>query len=163
LNSLSTKNIISISIDLIEPDPDQPRKYFSKDSMEQLKLSISTITLIEPILIRVNELKPGCYLILDGERRWRSCKELNFSEIACRVLPTDSVDYALISFSQNVHREDFTTMEKSVALDSLFSKMKSEDDSVEQNALSAKVNLSKSYVSELMTISRLDQDIKDEA
>jgi sugar diacid utilization regulator len=78
-------------------------------------------------------------------------------------LTKDSVDYELVSFSQNIHREDFTAMEKSLALEKLFSKMRSEDNAVEQNALVSKVNLSKSYVSELMKISKLDQDIRDES
>jgi ParB/RepB/Spo0J family partition protein len=131
--------------------------------LEQLKQSISSTTLIEPILIRENEAQQGRYLIVDGERRWRSCKELEFDAIECRILTKDSIDYELVSFSQNVHREDFTAMEKSLALENLFSKMRSEDNAVEQNALVSKVNLSKSYVSELMKISKLDQDIKDEA
>jgi hypothetical protein len=53
--------------------------------------------------------------------------------------------------------------QKSLALEKLFSKMRSEDNAVEQNALVSKVNLSKSYVSELMKISKLEQVIKDEA
>jgi ParB family chromosome partitioning protein len=127
-----------------------------------LKQSIDSTGLIEPILVRENDCKPGWYWIVDGERRWRSCKELKWNEIACLILPKDSVDYALVSFTQNAHREGFTTMEKAVALDGLFAKMKREDASVEQKALVAKVKLSKSYVSELMKIGNLEQDIKDD-
>ncbi|MDR1567179.1 MAG: hypothetical protein LBS33_00615 [Streptococcaceae bacterium] len=54
-------------------------------------------------------------------------------------------------------------MEKAVALDSLFYKMKSEDQNVEHNALVSKVNLSKSHVSELLIISHLEQNIKNGA
>ncbi|MDR1568789.1 MAG: ParB/RepB/Spo0J family partition protein [Streptococcaceae bacterium] len=162
VNPSSTNIISSINIEFIEPDPNQPRNYFAQEALEQLKQSIESTGLIEPILVRENESKPGWYWIVDGERRWRSCKELKWNEIACRILPKDSVDYALVSFTQNVHREGFTTMEKAVALDALFSKMKSEDASVEQKALVAKVKLSKSYVSELMKISNLEQEIKGE-
>jgi ParB family chromosome partitioning protein len=115
--------ITSIDIDLIESDHDQPRKYFASNALDQLKQSIASTTLIEPILIRENESKPRTYLIIDGERRWRSCKELKYTKIQCRFLTKDSIDYELISFSQNIHREDFTTMEKAIALVNLFSKM----------------------------------------
>jgi hypothetical protein len=112
VNTLSSCPISAIKMDLIEPDPNQPRKFFSRDSLEQLKQSISSTTLIEPILVRENEAQQGRYLIVDGERRWRSCKELEFDAIECRILTKDSVDYELVSFSQNIHREDFTAMEK---------------------------------------------------
>ncbi|MDR1567180.1 MAG: ParB/RepB/Spo0J family partition protein [Streptococcaceae bacterium] len=63
----------------------------AEDALQQLKQSIDSTTLIEPILIRDHDSKPGYYLIVDGERRLRAYKELNITEIACRVLPIDSV------------------------------------------------------------------------
>ncbi|MDR2302951.1 MAG: ParB/RepB/Spo0J family partition protein [Deltaproteobacteria bacterium] len=155
--------IISISIDRVEADPYQPRKFFAVNSLEQLKQSIFSTTLLDPILIRENDSKPGHYLIVDGERRWRSCKELNLDKIDCRILSKDSLDYALVSFSQNVHREDFTAMEKAMAIENIFVKMKSEDDTADLTALIAKIHLSKSYVSELLKISKLEPEIKAEA
>lgn len=152
-----------IDINLIEPDPDQPRKYFDSASLELLKNSIESTTLIEPILIRENARKRGGYLIVDGERRWRACKELNFTQIKTRVIPIDSIDYDIVAFSQNVQRDDLTTMEKAVALDRLFNKMKTIDSETQQKDLIVKVNLSKSYVSELLSISKLDDFIVSEA
>jgi ParB family chromosome partitioning protein len=163
LNGQSHNLIVSISIDRLEADPHQPRKYFQVNSMEQLKQSIDSTTLLDPIIIRENDSKPGYYLIVDGERRWRSCKELNLDKIDCRILSKESLDYALVSFSQNVHREDFTAMEKALAIESIFAKMKSEDDAADLTALIAKIHLSKSYVSELLKISKLEPEIKAQA
>jgi ParB family chromosome partitioning protein len=152
-----------LNINQIEPDPEQPRKYFDPVSLEQLKSSIESTSLIDPILVRLNGQNPRMYFIVDGERRWRACKELNYAQIKCRVIPTDSLDYDIIAFSQNVQREDLTTMEKSVALEKLFKRMKQKNSEAQQKNLISKVHLSKSYVSELLSISELDDYIKSEA
>ncbi|MDR1050059.1 MAG: ParB N-terminal domain-containing protein [Deltaproteobacteria bacterium] len=59
--------ILSIDIALVEPDPDQPRKYFEPVALEELKQSSGSNTLIDPIIARESEQKPGPYLIVDGE------------------------------------------------------------------------------------------------
>jgi hypothetical protein len=73
------------------------RRHKTLGSYGRRRLFISSITLIELIFMRVDESKPGRYLIVDGERRWRFCKKLNFSEIACRILPTDSDEISCLS------------------------------------------------------------------
>ncbi|MDR2443396.1 MAG: ParB/RepB/Spo0J family partition protein [Deltaproteobacteria bacterium] len=142
----SSSKIVLIIVDHIDPDPHQPRKFFASFLLEQLKQSISSTTLLDPILIRENESKPRYYLIADLERRWRSIKELNLDKIGCRILSKASLDYSLVSLSQNVYREDFTAMEKAMAIESIFVKMKSEGDTADLTALIAKIHLSKCYV-----------------
>jgi ParB family chromosome partitioning protein len=154
--------ILSIDIDLVEPDPDQPRKYFEPVALEELKQSIGSNTLIDPIIVRKSEQKPGSYLIVDGERRWRACKDLNHAQIKCRVIPT-ALNHELVAFSQNVHRADLTIMEKAEHLGKLFSRIKSDKNDAQQKDLLPLVNLSESYISELMKISKLDDEIKTEA
>jgi ParB family chromosome partitioning protein len=155
VNSPSTASILTIRIDTIEPDPNQPRKFFSPGSLERLKQSIKSTSLIEPILVRENEKDDARFITVDGERRWRACKALNFTEIPCRVMPKDSLDYEIVSFTQNVQREEFTAMEKAIALGKLFNKMKQGNESVEQKELAIKASLSKSYVSDLLRINNL--------
>ncbi|MDR1051439.1 MAG: ParB N-terminal domain-containing protein [Deltaproteobacteria bacterium] len=61
--------VLTMDINLIEPDPKQPRKQFDPDTLANLKNSISTNSLLDPILVKYNEDKEGFYLIVDGERR----------------------------------------------------------------------------------------------
>jgi ParB family chromosome partitioning protein len=155
--------IITIDITKVDPDPNQPRKYFDTLHLDNLKHSIETISQIEPILVRVNESIPGNYFIIDGERRWRALKSLNHKEVKCRIISIDSVDYEIISLTQNIHREDLLPVEKSLALAKLLKKMKGENEKVRQRQLIKKVNLSETYISELLKISTLDEEIKSEA
>ncbi|MDR1013222.1 MAG: ParB/RepB/Spo0J family partition protein [Lactobacillales bacterium] len=155
--------IQSIDIGLVEPDPNQPRKYFDHGALEQLKQSIDSTTLIDPLIVRENGQKPSSFFIVDGERRWRACKELGHAQIKCRIIPTGSLDHEIVAFSQNVHRADLTIMEKAVHLDKLLSKIKAENPDAQQNDLVPKVGLSKGYISELIKIIKLADDIKNEA
>jgi hypothetical protein len=87
-----SSEIILIDIDKIEPDPNQPRKYFDQDSLNSLKDSIASSSLFEPIMIRKNIEKTEFYFIVDGERRWKACNILNaeksgYDKIKCVILP----------------------------------------------------------------------------
>jgi ParB/RepB/Spo0J family partition protein len=148
---------------LVKPDPDQPRKLFDPFSLEQLTSSIKATNFVEPLIVRENEEKPGTYIIVDGERRWRACKALNFSHITCCVISPTSLDYEIIALSQNIHRDDLTTMEKAVALAKIFSNKHSQNPRFQQKDLIPLVNLSESYISDLLKISKLEEGVKKEA
>jgi ParB family chromosome partitioning protein len=154
--------IRSIPIDSVDPDPDQPRKYFDPEDLDQLKKAIQSTNFIEPILVRENDQKNGSFFIVDGERRWRACKELNHSQIFCQILPVGSLDYEIVAFSQNVHRADLTIMEKAVALGKLRNRMKEKDPISQQKALISIVHLSEGYISDLIKINKIDDSIKNE-
>ncbi|MDR2340487.1 MAG: ParB/RepB/Spo0J family partition protein [Deltaproteobacteria bacterium] len=155
--------IVTIEIDKISPDPGQPRKYFDQVHLDNLKHSIETISQLEPILVRHDHSKPDHYVIVDGERRWRALKELEFTEIKCRIVALESDDYEIISLTQNIHREDLLPIEKALAVAKLLHKMKGENEKVRQRQLIKKVNLSETYISELLKISTLEEEIKKEA
>jgi ParB/RepB/Spo0J family partition protein len=157
------RNIIQVSIDSVEPDPNQPRKLFPANTLWQLKNSIQSTGFIEPLIVRENKEKPGRYFIVDGERRWRSCKALGHATMTCCVISPASNDYEILAFTQNVHRDDLSTMEKAVALDKIFNREKAGRPDFQQKDLVPVVNLSESYISELLKISKLDEDIKEEA
>ncbi|MDR2352202.1 MAG: ParB/RepB/Spo0J family partition protein [Deltaproteobacteria bacterium] len=162
-NNARSDQIITIDIDKVFPDPDQPRKYFDSLHLDNLKHSIETLSQIEAILVRVNDRKSGTYLIVDGERRWRALKELEYKQIKCRVITIDSDDYEIVSLTQNIHREDLLPIEKALALAKLLKKMKGDNEKVLQRQLIQKVNLSENYISELLKISTLEDPIKKEA
>jgi ParB family chromosome partitioning protein len=61
--------VLTMDINLVEPDPKQPRKQFDPDTLANLKNSISTNSLLDPILVKYNEDKECFNLIVDGERR----------------------------------------------------------------------------------------------
>ncbi|MDR1297431.1 MAG: ParB/RepB/Spo0J family partition protein [Deltaproteobacteria bacterium] len=155
--------VLTMDINLIEPDPKQPRKLFDPDTFINLKNSISTNSLLDPILVRNNEDKEGFYLIVDGERRWRASKDLNLTTIKCRVVMSDNEGYAIVALTQNMHRDDLLPIEKANAFSQLLARLQGEDENVRQKELIKIVNLSENYISEILKISTLDDTIKEEA
>lgn len=106
---------VSIASDLIEPSNYNARKTFDADALKELAQSISVHGLIQPITVRRKGEKGEHYEIICGERRFRACRMLKFSEIPCIVREvTDEQAYDL-SISENLQREDVPPMEAAEA------------------------------------------------
>mgnify|MGYP000035716887 FL=1 len=68
----------------IEPDPEQPRKRFDDDALNQLADSITENGLLQPIAVRPKKVGPG-YIIIAGERRWRAARLAGLDEVPSRM------------------------------------------------------------------------------
>lgn len=75
---------LSILLDRIEPDPDQPRKDFDQDEIDRLAASITSLGLQQPITVRYVADRDR-YVIVDGERRWRAARQANLASLNCVV------------------------------------------------------------------------------
>lgn len=98
-----------ISLSKIKPDPLQPRKIFHQEEIDGLAASISSLGLIQPLIIRTDPNDENGFLIIAGERRFRACTQLNLSEVPAII--RDDVDEKTIRYMQiieNLQREDLT-------------------------------------------------------
>ena len=103
----------SINLNKIITNPNQPRKYFSEEKMEELKESIKNNGLIQPIIVRkVENVVQNKYEIIAGERRYRACKSLGFESVQCIVIQAgDSKSYEY-SVLENIQRENLNPIEE---------------------------------------------------
>ena len=103
----------NINLDKIITNPNQPRKYFSKEKMEELKESIKNNGLIQPIIVRkVENTMQNKYEIIAGERRYRACKFLGFESVQCIIIQAgDSKSYEF-SVLENIQRENLNPIEE---------------------------------------------------
>ena len=103
----------NINLDKIITNPNQPRKYFSKEKMEELKESIKNNGLIQPIIVRkVENTMQNKYEIIAGERRYRACKSLGFESVQCIIIQAgDSKSYEF-SVLENIQRENLNPIEE---------------------------------------------------
>ena len=103
----------NINLDKIITNPNQPRKYFSEEKMEELKESIKNNGLIQPIVVRKLENSvQNKYEIIAGERRYRACKSLSFESVQCVVIQAgDSKSYEF-SVLENIQRENLNPIEE---------------------------------------------------
>ena len=102
------KRIVNIPMDMIGQNPNQPRKYFDPEAMEELKNSIKEFGLIQPVTVRRVDSE---YELVAGERRFRACEQLGYKKIPAVIISTDVKNSALLSLLENLHREDLSFFE----------------------------------------------------
>ncbi|MBQ7225382.1 MAG: ParB/RepB/Spo0J family partition protein [Clostridia bacterium] len=101
----------------IEPNRDQPRKYFDQDGLQELADSISKHGLLQPIIVK--EISGGFYQIIAGERRWRASKLAGLLEVPVIIMDADDLKAAEIAIIENIQREDLNPYEEASAYSAL--------------------------------------------
>lgn len=101
----------------IEPNKEQPRKNFNKESLEELAESIKEHGLLQPIL--VTEIKNGKYRIISGERRWRASRMAGLTEVPVIVKELSKQQIMEIALIENLQREDLSAIEEARGYDTL--------------------------------------------
>ena len=147
-----------IEIDLVElrPNPDQPRKEFDKEALEELAASIKNHGLINPITVSESP-KDGDwkgFFIVAGERRFRAHQLLDRKSIPAIITGGNPEEIALI---ENIQREDLSPLEEAEALVRLKDRYDYTDDD-----LAGAIGKSRSTVTNYLGITKLPQAIKDE-
>ena len=102
--------ISTLSMALVEPNPEQPRKVFDPEGMEALKKSISTHGIITPITVRTAQ--NGYYQIIAGERRWRAARSIGLTEIPAFIIEADDQKVMELALIENLQREDLNPIEE---------------------------------------------------
>ena len=106
-----------ISVGDIDPNPDQPRRDFSGESIAQLAASIRDQGILQPIL--VTPMAGGRYRIVAGERRWRAAREAGLNSVPCIVRELDVTQQMEIALIENLQREDLNPIEVAQGIQSL--------------------------------------------
>ncbi len=141
----------TIAIEMIEPNPEQPRNEFG--DLKELTASIREKGVLEPLLVKV---KPdGGWMIIAGERRWRASKLAGLTEVPCIEIDTDEQGIAEIALIENLQRKDLNIWEEAAGLKALAEKFGYTQDDIAQ-----KISKSRSTVNELMTVAGLPDEVR---
>ena len=146
--------LLNLKIDRIVTNSNQPRKYFDNEKMSELKDSIKSSGLIQPITVR--KISNGKYEIVAGERRYRACRELGMENIsAIEISAGDARGYEL-SVLENIQREDLNPIEEAESYLMLM-----EVYGYTQEKLSEKLGKTRSSLSNKMRILKLPGSVKE--
>ena len=104
-----TADIMRIPMDMIEPNPFQPRMTFGQDALEELAESIRTLGLIQPITVR--RKADGRYQIISGERRFRACQMAGMDMIPAYIRDTNDQGMLEMAIVENIQRENLDPIE----------------------------------------------------
>lgn len=129
----------------IEPNKEQPRKNFNKESLEELAESIKEHGLLQPIL--VTEIKNGRYRIISGERRWRASRLAGLTEVPVIVKELSKQQIMEIALIENLQREDLSAIEEARGYDTLMKEF-----GLTQEAVAKRVGKSRPAVANALRI-----------
>ncbi len=142
-----------IPIEVIRPNPYQPRKDFNKKALDELSQSIRTYGLIQPISVR--KIHDDSYELVAGERRLRASKMAELDEVPVIILDYRDIDSAMVALIENLQREDLNFIEEAEGYSNLI-----KDHSFTQSQLAEKLGKSQSTVANKLRILKLPDDIK---
>lgn len=109
--------ISEIAIDLISPNPDQPRTTFDAEALDELAASIRELGIIQPLSLRLTE--NDRYQIIAGERRWRAAQLAGLTSVPAYVRTASDSEITEMALIENIQREDLNAIEIALAFKKL--------------------------------------------
>ena len=146
-------DVSKIRISEVYPNPNQPRKTFDTESLQELADSIRVHGLIQPII--VNKMDNG-YLIIAGERRYRACKLLGLEEIDAIVKNYTERQIAEISIIENLQREDLNPIEIAKSLQKLM-----QEYNITQEQVATRIGKNRSSIANYIRLLTLYPEVID--
>jgi ParB family chromosome partitioning protein len=143
-------------IELLHPNPNQPRKTFGEAELDELAQSIRARGVIQPLLARRIADRPNEYEIVAGERRWRAAQRAGLRELPVVVRDLDDSEVLQIAIVENVQRSDLNAVEEALAYRALIDQFGHTQDEVAEA-----VGKSRSHVANTLRLLGLPADVQD--
>ena len=143
-----------VSINDLTRNKFQPRKSFSKESLEELSNSIKEQGIIQPIVVRPDKTTDGKYEIIAGERRWLAAQKAGLYEVPVVILNVDDLKLLEVAIVENVQRQDLSPIEEARGYKRLIN-----DFSYNQDKLSKFIGKSRSYIANSLRLLSLPDEI----
>lgn len=144
--------VVMLPVAEIEPDPNQPRRHFAEEALDELARSIAARGVIQPILVR--PLGRDRYQLVAGERRWRAAQRARLHEIPVIVRTLDEKEVRALALIENLQREDLNPVEEARAYQRL-----ADLDGMTQQEIASLVDKSRSHVANIMRLLALPEEI----
>ncbi|WP_296196984.1 ParB/RepB/Spo0J family partition protein [Sphingorhabdus sp.] len=148
-----SQGVTSLSVIDIRPNPNQPRRHFSDEKLDELAASIARHGIIQPIVVRPYQ---GGYQIVAGERRWRAAQRAQLHDLPAIIRNFDDTETVEIALLENIQRQDLNPIEEAEAykkLTELFGHSAAE--------LAELVHKSRSHVANMMRLLDLPHTLRD--
>ena len=147
--------LTSLPIELIKPNPLQPRKNFSKEALNELAASIKDRGILQPIIVRPAKNKDNEWEIIAGERRWKAAQLAGFHEVPVSVKDIKDEDVAIIALIENIQRENLSPIEEALGYKRLMNKF-----SITQEELGSKMRRSRAYITNFIRLLSLPEEVQ---
>ena len=147
--------VVQLDIRHVRPNPNQPRKYFDEEALQGLADSIKSQGIIQPLA--VEEIAPGEFSIIAGERRYRAAKIAGLEKIPAIVVSLNEIQRIQMSLIENIQRENLNAIEEASAYQYLI-----DHSGYTQEMVSQKVGKSRSAIANSLRLLSLSDKMKDD-
>lgn len=144
-----------IAIDLISPNPDQPRRRFSEDALVELSDSIRAKGVIQPLILRVDPADSDRYQIVAGERRWRAAQRAGLHMLPAIIREFNDTEVLEVAIIENIQRADLNAIEEAEGYRQLLDRF-----GHTQEKLAEAMGKSRSHITNLIRLLSLPEDVR---
>lgn len=149
----ATADILRIPVDMIEPNPYQPRMSFDQEALDELADSIRTLGLIQPITVR--QISEGRYQIISGERRFRSCRMAGMTMIPAYIRDANDQGMLEMAIVENIQRENLDPIEVAMSYQRLI-----DECSLTQEQMAFRVGKKRASITNFLRLLKLPAKIQ---
>jgi ParB family chromosome partitioning protein len=148
-----SSNLNEVDIALIEPNPNQPRREFDPEALQELASSIRELGIIQPITLR--KVNGQRYQIIAGERRWRASQLAGLTKIPAYIVTVEDQEVMEMALVENIQREDLNAIEIALAYQHL-----ADVSGMTQAKISERVGKSRAAVTNYMRLLKLPAQVQ---
>lgn len=151
--SQTSEEVTELALDMISPNPEQPRTDITEEGIAELADSIRKVGLLQPIIVRA---QGEGYQIIAGERRWRASRQAGLERVPVRVLSTTATESLELALIENLQREDLNSIEEARGYRRLLTEYR-----MTQAELADKVSKSRSSITNALRLLDLPDEVQE--
>lgn len=145
-----------VPIEKIVPNPDQPRRSFAPEALEELRASIAEKGIIQPLIVRKHPKGEDSYEIVAGERRWRAAQLAKLHELPVIVRDFTDTEVLEVAIIENIQRADLNPLEEAMGYRQLMDRF-----GHTQEKLAEALSKSRSHIANLLRLLNLPDEVQD--
>ena len=149
----SKKSIHEIDANLIKTNPNQPRKHFDKNKIEELALSVKRHGIMQPVIVMPDG---DGYRIVAGERRYRAARKANLKSVPCIIREVEASEGMELALIENLQREDLNPIEEAMAFKQLM-----DEHGMTQEKVAEVAGKSRPYVANMVRLLGLEEKMRN--
>lgn len=144
-----------VPVEKLEPNPDQPRRDFPPEALQELAESIRAKGIIQPLIVRENPRRPNSYEIVAGERRWRAAQLAQLHDVPVLIRDLDDTEVLEVAIIENIQRADLNAIEEALGYRQLMERF-----GHTQEKVAVALGKSRSHIANLLRLLTLPDEVQ---